>query len=300
MREGRPARPDTPFYLASQTKSYVGLLAARLDADAILPLEHSLEDVWPGLTLPGLPADRITMRHLLTHRLALTHDAVVETTSFQREVPAAAYPELLARAEPRETGYRYDNLGYLVYAASLETVTGREWKHWLDERICRPLGLCRTSARSSDFPASELAWRHVREQRRWRTLPPKPDALMHAAGGLYSSPVDLATWMQAHLARGAGDVTEAHFRCAHRLCVHTRSVDGPFRWTGYALGLQCGSIAGIRVLGHRGGYPGARSLGVIAPSANVGLALAVNADFGTRELLDRLAQAFFGALASST
>ena len=292
------ARPDTAFYLASQTKSYVGLLAATLHRRNLFRLDATLADVWPSLALPG-PRDaaRVTMLQLLSHQLAVRDDDLVTRTSWSEPVPARDYPALLAAAQPREAGYCYDNLGYLVYAAALVTATGRDWQTWLHGELLGPLGLAGTSTHASDFALSHVASRHRKHGRRWRALPPKADALMHAAGGLVSSPADLATWLQVNLRRSAPGLEAEDFDRAHRPRIRAGSIDGPFRWTHYALGLQCGFVAGLPVLGHRGGYEGARSIAVFSPAARAGLALAVNADHGTRELLDDLAARFFGRLA---
>ena len=296
----RPVGRDTPFYIASQTKSYLGLLAALLHYKEILPLHVTLDEVWPQLKLPNrLDARDVSLLHLLTHQLPLTSDKLCQRTSYEDEVLAAEYPTLLASFQPRKPGFQYDNLGYLVYAASLETVTGISWKEWLQHNIFGPLCMTQTSSRTSDFPICELPWRQLREDGHWRSYPPKPDALMHAAGGLYSSPVDLAKWMQANLSCKANGFPQEVFRCAHDPIVRAESIDGPFRWTHYGLGLQLGSINGVDVLGHRGGYAGARSLTVIAPGAEVGLALAVTADFETREVLDRIVSAFFWGLSGT-
>jgi CubicO group peptidase (beta-lactamase class C family) len=154
----------------------------------------------------------------------------------------------------------------------------------------------RTTPQGSDFPAGEIACRHRWEGGQWHALPPKADGLMHAAGGLFTSPSDLATWLQANLGAAAG-LPAALFRRARRPVVAAPAEDGPFSWTDYALGQQGGTIAGLKVFGHRGGYEGARSIAIVAPDAGVGLALAVNADFGTRELLDDIMRIFFDAFA---
>jgi CubicO group peptidase (beta-lactamase class C family) len=292
-----PATADTPFYLASQTKSYVGLLAALLDGEGILPLDRTLSEVWPDLVLPKpvRPA-AITMRHLLTHQLPLANDELVLKTSYEEQVGAEDCPKWLAASAVRRPGFQYDNLGYIVYAAALERMTGISWKDWVQERLLKPLGLSRTSARTSAFDLSELAWRHRRHANGWQALPPKADMLMHAAGGLVSSPADIAKWMQANLRRSGGDIPTMAFTTAQTAAVVDAKIEGDFEWTGYALGQQVGTVAGVAILGHRGGYEGARSITIICPAKRVGFAAAVNADAGTRELLDGLTTAFFGSL----
>src|SRR5437868_14395074 len=48
-----PVTADTAFYIASQTKSYTGLLAAKLDREGVLPLDTTLGRALPRLRLPS-------------------------------------------------------------------------------------------------------------------------------------------------------------------------------------------------------------------------------------------------------
>ena len=50
---GKPLTADTPIYIASQTKAYMGLLASHLDSKNILKLDSKISDHWPDLEFPG-------------------------------------------------------------------------------------------------------------------------------------------------------------------------------------------------------------------------------------------------------
>src|SRR5262245_27501866 len=112
---GLAVTADSAFYIASMTKAYVGLLAARLDAENVLPLRTTLADVWPGLPLPraGRQADAIRLRDLLVHSIPFRAPQVTFLEAYVRDVAATEYPGLLARyAVARPDGFEYDNLGY--------------------------------------------------------------------------------------------------------------------------------------------------------------------------------------------
>ena len=67
-----PVTPSTAFYIASMTKSYTGLIAARLNREGVLTLTSSLADLWPNLALPPpLDAATITLDRLLSHSSGL-------------------------------------------------------------------------------------------------------------------------------------------------------------------------------------------------------------------------------------
>ena len=145
------ADADTRFYIASQTKSFLGLLAAVLDARGVLSLSRTLAEVWPGLRLPP-PADprRISMADLLSHQEGLRTETLNIVTAHVRDVRASEYPDLLAtEVKPRDAGFRYANLGDLIYGAALEAATGRNWRDWLDAAVLHPLELRDIASRTS-------------------------------------------------------------------------------------------------------------------------------------------------------
>ena len=235
-----PADARTRFYIASQTKSFMGLLAATLDARGTFPLSTTLADVWPDLRLP-MPADprRISMADLLSHQEGLSTDTLNVITAHMRDVPASEYPRLLAsEVTPRAAGFRYANLGDLIYGAALEASTGKGWRDWLDSIVLRPLDLGGISSRASTVPATQLAWNHQWDGTRWRVLPPKPDALMHAAGGLVASPAAMARWMQVNL--GMGDAHDAlpvaAWLRSQQPVAQSKLADGEIDCNGYSLG----------------------------------------------------------------
>lgn len=299
-RADRDAAADagTRFYIASQTKSFMGLLAATLDARGEFPLSKTLAEVWPDLRLPA-PADprRISMADLLSHQEGLSTDTLNILTAHVRDVSAAEYPKLLAsEVKPRAAGFRYANIGDLIYGAALEAKTGRHWRDWLERAVLRPLDLEGVSARTSAVPAARLAWNHQWDGAHWRALRPKPDALMHAAGGLSASPESMARWMQANL--GLGDardaLPEAAWQRSQRPVAQSKLADGEIDCNGYSLGWYTCVYRGERALMHPGSYDGAVSVTVLVPSAKAGMSLMANSDSAMEGLQLELMKAFIG------
>ncbi|HEX5380119.1 MAG TPA: serine hydrolase domain-containing protein, partial [Phenylobacterium sp.] len=118
---GRPADADTPFYIASMTKAYVGVLATDLDRRGVLPLDTRLDQVWPGLRIRGAPAaGQATLRELLGHRIPFSNDPLEYRTSYIDAPAVAGYRRLLEQgSEPRARTFGYTNLGWVLYAAAL-------------------------------------------------------------------------------------------------------------------------------------------------------------------------------------
>lgn len=295
---GDAADANARFYIASQTKSFVGLLAVELDAQGVLPLSTTLAEVWPDLRLPS-PAEpaRITLTDLLSHQAPLRTDTLNLLTAYVREVPAADYPALLAdHTQAREPGFRYANLGYLIYGAALEAHTGTPWQTHLRKHVLQPLQLRYVHARSSEVPAKVLAWNHQWDGERWLSTPPKPDALMHAAGGLYASSADMARWMRANLRlrSPSGRPSRASFERAQRPVVEANLADSEFVCDGYSLGWYACGYRGHRVLMHPGSYRGAVSVSLLLPDLGTGLSFAVNSDSAIEGFALELMKAFIG------
>ena len=295
MRTGAPADADTPFYIASMTKAYVGLLAAELDRRGVLDLDSTLADHWPDLRIAGVDTRAMTLRNLLGHRLLFRNDVLTFRTPYTDRVPVEEYPGLLARySKPKQPGFSYDNLGYLLYAAILEKKTGRSWQDWLQTTVFTPLGLTHTSARASDFPSVAAA--HQWSVNGWQVLPPKADSLMHAAGGLVTSPKDMVRWLQANLGGRALPIPRASFAASHSVLPYLRQEGTHWMRDGYALGWNRAVFSGLSFLEHGGAYTGFRSHMMIAPDKKVAFAILTNSDSMTGRLSEDLMAEFIKAL----
>ncbi|MEE2566383.1 serine hydrolase [Hyphobacterium marinum] len=297
---GAPATAESEFYIASMTKAYVGLLAARLDAEGVFPLTTTLAEVWPDLQMPeGRDAMSITMRDLLSHQAAISADEIGYLEAYVRDVAPSEYPGLIERyATARESGFQYSNLGYNIYAAALEQVTEINWRDWLDQDVFTPLGLDQTSGRTSDFDPADVAWGHRRtgahqddwpRANGWYLIPPKPDGMMQSAGGLMTSASDMARWMEIQLTGetpARSGITPAMIALTHdTIAVQQGDGDG-FTCDGYGFGwnvceyLYPGDAAADfgTILQHGGGYTGYRTGMTLAPDLGLGVAVFTNSD----------------------
>jgi CubicO group peptidase (beta-lactamase class C family) len=289
IRTGAPLTPQTPIYIASQTKAYIGLLAATLDERGILDLDSTIADHWPEIDLPGeVDAADWTLRDLLTHQVPIEADLLTWLEAYATRVDPADYPRLIAEhGTVREPGFSYDNLGYNIYGAILETATGRRWQDWLDEILFDPLDLANTSARTSDFDGDRLSWNHIwqGEDDGWHAVPPKTDAMMQSAGGLVTSPEDMATWLQLQLRAAGPDgsgIPARAVEAAQTSHVDTHQEDGRNAYelpcSGYSLGWNVCDFEGHALLIHGGGYTGARTVMAFSPDLGVGVGVFSNSD----------------------
>jgi CubicO group peptidase (beta-lactamase class C family) len=126
---GSPAHDDpTPltgehvFDLASLTKVFTTVAALRLVDAGLLELDAPVSDVIPVGT--GAGAERITLRHLLTHSSGLPAEGGAWRTGLAGDELRATVLAGELRAEPGGT-HLYSDVGFIAAGEVLEQMSGR-------------------------------------------------------------------------------------------------------------------------------------------------------------------------------
>jgi CubicO group peptidase (beta-lactamase class C family) len=276
---GAPIRTDTPVYIASMTKAFVGLMAVALEQRGTFNLDRTLADYFPNARLPApLDPATISFRQLLSHCGHLSNEYLQHRTANTDDVPVSEYARLLSiGTEYREQAFRYTNAGYLLYGAALELETGRSWRDHLHEAVLRPLRLSTTSARASNYAPNAPARGHQRTRDGWFTLPPKGDATMHAAGGMFSTAEDMTNWLRAHL-EPSGRLRSAIAQSHQRLATFPPEPYFATIGEGYSYGWIMATYRNLRLFHHGGTFTGFRAQMSFAPDLGVGVAVLVPTD----------------------
>ncbi|MFJ3922061.1 serine hydrolase domain-containing protein [Streptomyces sp. NPDC090022] len=283
---GAPMDTDARFRIGSVTKTFSTVVLLQLVDEGRLALDTPVAHYLPGL----LPDDRITVRHLLSHRSGL---ADYTDAMFARTVPGFeavrhrvfGYQELVALSlrEPRTTepgaAYKYSNTNFVVAGMLIEKVTGQGVGRAYERRIFRPLGLRRTSY---VHPATEVRGLHVRgylhPDEAGSPLVDSTEQTVswaQSAGAVISDPADLNTFVSALL---RGRLLPARLLEAMLTTSPTDATNTRF----YGLGLRRYVLScGTSVYGHTGtvqGFytyafatrDGRRSLAAMANTSNRG------------------------------
>jgi len=255
-----PVTAHTPFYIASITKSYIGLLATVLDENGVLPLEMSLASALPSQTWPtGIDPEAVSLSDLLSHSSGLNNPALNFRLSNLSTVDDPTFSRILESGTVQtETGFNYVNFGYQLYGYILAQRTGRTWQDWLDAEIFRPLGLDETTTYLPRLAASESIWGYQLGPDGWIAITPKSDETLHAAGGIYTTPADAATWLNANLTMN--QLTSGAYERQRQLASTVDMSMPGRRCDGYAMGLMICSVGGVPIRGHFGTYAGWRSI----------------------------------------
>ncbi len=146
--QGEPTTIDTPFDLASVTKSVFAVTCARLVEAAVLRWSTPLAESLPELD--GTPGGRATVADLLSHRAGLSaHVELFEPLRLGRPFDRARALLRAARAlrPSRDPEALYSDLGYLLVGEALTRRIGRSLDEIVDETVCAPWNLALGSSR---------------------------------------------------------------------------------------------------------------------------------------------------------
>ncbi|WP_329125202.1 serine hydrolase domain-containing protein [Streptomyces sp. NBC_01353] len=285
---GAPMDTRARFRIGSVSKTFSSVVLLQLVDEGRVELDAPVNRYLSGL----LPDERITVRHLLTHRSGLPD---YTEKMFAQTVPGFetvrnrvfGYRELvdLALAEPRTTepgaAYAYSNTNFVVVGMLIEQATGNPVAKEYERRIFKPLRLRNTFYVHPDTRIKGLhvhGYLHPDE-----TGAPLVDSTeqtaswAQSAGAVISNPADLNTFTTA-LMRGkllSPRMTEAMTTVTPTDTTGTRF---------YGLGLRRYDLScGTQVYGHTGtvqGFytyafatrDGRRSLAATANTSNHGAA----------------------------
>ena len=199
-----PATPATNYRLASLTKQFTATAIVLLVQDGALRFDAPARSI-----LPELPAyaDRVTIRHLLTHTSGLwDYEAFVPDSQTRQVSDGDALDLVSAKAESLYfapgTDWRYSNTGYALLSLIVERVSKSPFPDFLTKRIFAPLGMSNTIAHVEGRDTiPRRAYGHtVKDGVVSRTDQSNTSAVL-GDGGIYSSIDDQRRWHTALTAK---------------------------------------------------------------------------------------------------
>lgn len=260
----RPIGMDDLFMQCSQTKAFCGVTMAILVEEGKVALDDPVSKYLPefsklvrtaaesnGVSRIEPAANVMTIRMCLNHTSGLPFELpnYIAMGGWSRKMPirsvAACAASLPLLFEPG-TRVRYSNLGIDVAAAVIETVTGRRWEDFLQERVLDPLEMADTTFRPTDgqlagkielykvAPGKKAEWI---PQDKTMQRPYNDDRVFPSAGaGLWTTANDQLKFYKMLMNLGLGDngvrILKAE-TVKNLLAVSTR----PENLGGYSLGL---------------------------------------------------------------
>ncbi|MBV9700401.1 MAG: beta-lactamase family protein, partial [Candidatus Eremiobacteraeota bacterium] len=199
---GNPVTCDTPFAIASLTKSVTAIAAMQLVESRSIQLDAPVTRYLPWFTVRGSDAARITVRDLLNQRAGFD----TATGLAYLAIPASAKTTLedrvraLAGARVGKPGehFQYSNVNYDVLGAIVEARSGLAYRAYVRSRVFAPLGITRIA-----FACDEPIGGYVRLFSIPVPAPRFPELCADVpAGGLVMSASQYGRYLAAHLDAG--------------------------------------------------------------------------------------------------
>lgn len=288
-----PIDGETVFHLASVTKPFVATAVMQLVAEGKMCLDCPLRRYLPYFSMQGPGADRITIRHLLTHTAGTGDTSDFGWTNPEYDDGAVErYVRSLTSVRldfVPGSEWRYSNRGFDVLADAIAKADGAPFEAVIQRRILTPLGMRRSTLLMSDIDSARKAVGHRRDG---RAVGYYPYNRRHAGSStLHSTLDDMLRWAAANLGRGtlhqqrilATSAYEELWRpyrdIRATIAEQVRRAGYEFPYDSLAIGLSwfLPVHEGRQLAYHSGGDPGFASNVLLSPSEQIGVVVLINA-----------------------
>lgn len=292
---GNPVTPDTRFGIASITKSFTALAILQLASEGKLAVTDPVTKVLPELTVftRGVPTIADFMKHTsglppvptmpLARAASQAGDPVTGEEALQDVPPLTTMVELMewlnahatVHAAPGEW-FSYSNDGFVLLGEIVTRVSGIPFETWVEERICGPLGMTRTTFDLQTVLADENTTTlyapgpdgRVVPSPTWQEAPPYT-----GGGALRSTARDLLQYVRALMR-----LEDAPLGVSATLARGMRSAlanISPNMYYGYGLEIIA-PHHNVTLIGHGGSLKGVSSFIGYVPELNIGGVILTN------------------------
>lgn len=141
-----PITPNTPFHLASISKTFTAMTILHLMEQHRLSLTDSIQQYFPGFPYKG-----ITIENLLSHRSGLPNYLYFMEKYWDKKKKASNEDVLNimmkwkpnAEALPNKS-FHYSNTNFLLLALIIEKITHQPYPQYMRDSVFMPLGMTNT------------------------------------------------------------------------------------------------------------------------------------------------------------
>lgn len=253
-----PLTADTVFYMASVSKQFTSLAAAKLIEDGKLGLDDDIRKWLPEL--PRYPTP-VTVRRLMNHtsgaREVLGLFALAGTQDYEKLMPPEVLRMMVRQKALNFTPgerYTYSNGGYFLLAQVVERASGQRFDEFARRRILEPLGMNSSYFRYGANPAgANLAHGYVRNGADgYKVNDTYPS--FSGSGGLMSSVNDMAKYdRDFHVGHKIWTEKTRQIMLAPGVLTNGKLIDAG-NGLSYASGLRVGTLRGQPIVEHSGGH----------------------------------------------
>jgi beta-lactamase class C len=275
---GDPVTPETVFRWASVSKGVAATMVAKLAEQKKIDLNAPVANYAPDLKLPAGNEYKATVGDLLSHRLGLYRNAY-DNKLEEGQDPGFLRQSLsqLSQTCPPGTCWSYQNVAYDASSEMVSRITRMPYEQAIKSYLFNPIGMTSGSVSLAGLEGS-------RSWARPHTVGKRPLPMVDTyykvpgAGGINSNIKDMALWMLAQMGEMPDVLDRKVLDTIHAPYVVTPTERGRLRkflerlgtaWYGY--GWRSYEYSGHRIIGHRGGINGYRSLILFDPEKKSGV-----------------------------
>ena len=260
LEHGVALSPRSVLDVGSISKQFTAMVMLMLEKDGKISLDDPIRKYFPEM--PAY-ADKVTLRRALSQTSGLRDLYVMmgqtgrsfsgDTVDALRIITRSAEPNYEPGAR-----YLYTNSGWILAAQIVYRLTGKTLAQFAEERIFAPLGMHDTRY-LADAAAiiPNLATAYAPRAGGFRVARSAYDGAIMGAGAVHTTVEDFGLWLNNYDAAvvGGRDIIA-------KMMTATTLNDGLPAKSGstqaYALGINVGTLRGLRVVSHGGSWAGYR------------------------------------------
>jgi CubicO group peptidase (beta-lactamase class C family) len=282
--EKKPLTAASRFRIGSITKMFTAALVLQLVEDKKLKLTDTLDKFFPQI--PN--AQKITIAQILGHRSGI-HDSLIDpklrTVSRTEPITKEQLLALIAKGKPDfepDAKNSYSNSGYAILGLIIEKITGKPYEEALRKRVISKIGLKDTYLATGNIdPAKNEALTYMNLGAEWKPVEETHPSNLFSAGGLVSTPNDLAIFIQA--------LFEEKLVSTESLNLMKTMKDGD------GIGMETFNFAGKTFYGYTGGADNYGAWLAYLPGEKVALAYTTNAKvYPVKDIVSGVMDIYYG------
>ena len=291
-----PMGQDILFDVASTTKAWTVMLAAKAVDDGLLEWDAPIQKYIPEFTmLDAYAGANLSVRDAASHRCGLpAHDLLRDKISGDREnmMRKLAFLEPCAGFRSK---YQYNNMMFILLGYLVERLRGMPWEKQIEEYIAKPLGIDVFRVQGVEQDNTGITFATPYRCDGYRAIPCAHMGTYASApcGGLRISMKNMAKWIAAMSRGGVAEdgtrlCSEKQFREMIAPVISAQEED--YAWMkncSYAMGWINGDYRGHNVIAHSGSHQGFHSQAGFLPEEDCGYVISFNTGSASAHLIAR-------------
>jgi CubicO group peptidase (beta-lactamase class C family) len=277
LDQPEPIEPDTPFPVASVTKTFTATAMMRLVADQHVELHAPVQQYLPEFSVADPSASaQITVLNLLNHTAGLdwgSPDCPDDSNDALARYVAALHNQQLIAAPG--TRVSYSQAGYNVAGRIIEVVTGTSYEQAIATLVLEPLSLQHSTFAPRDGITYPVSMGHnvstdgtVTVAQAW-----KGTRANNPGGGLAASASDLLAWARFHQGDGGPVLPETELRLMRH---PTAKLVGSSLGNAVGIGWFVRDLGKVSAFGHAGSANGQFAEILIVPEKDFAVVTLAN------------------------